>query len=484
MPSLDHFMEFYEMAFRTHIEDAVRLLALRAPRHVAMLPAAGYVLFAALIVGVDVVGQWLGAGDALHFQLYGVNAEFAGVALAFSLIALFASRDGVARRNLALVALASAPLFAIYGCAQARAANPDASLFVASLLALALWTFAANWRAFAAARAARPALRSVLYTLAFWLVMIALPNWPIFPAENFSRARANFWEAARASAMRTADNKKAAAREAEWRAREQRFAAIEAAQPARVDAALAALRPRQSNKPNIFVVGVAGWSEQDVFEREIKKSMEILKTHFGADGHMVTLVNTQSPADTRPIASLQNISAVLRGVAAHMDRDRDALVLNMTSHGSTEGFSLENDQLVSRTLSPSMLKSMLDAAGIRNRIVIVSACYSGVFTKSFDDPSSVVITAAAADRTSFGCENGREWTYFGEAFFEKGLREDGALKPAFAKAQGLIDKREADEKLKHSLPQIFVGEEFRRRFPALVGEGNARAAQLDPKRAP
>jgi hypothetical protein len=40
-----------------------------------------------------------------------------------------------------------------------------------------------------------------------------------------------------------------------------------------------------------------------------------------------------------------------------------------------------------------------------------------VFVPALADARTLVITAAAADRPSFGCEDGATWTYFGDAFF-------------------------------------------------------------------
>lgn len=51
------------------------------------------------------------------------------------------------------------------------------------------------------------------------------------------------------------------------------------------------------------------------------------------------------------------------------------------------------------------------------------------------------MTAARAGRTSFGCGNGREWTYFGDALFNHALREETDFIKAFDKANGLMIER-------------------------------------------
>jgi hypothetical protein len=70
---------------------------------------------------------------------------------------------------------------------------------------------------------------------------------------------------------------------------------------------------------------------------------------------------------------------------------------------------------------------MLNASGARYRVIIISACYSGVFARALADRRTLVITAAAPDRPSFGCEDGATWTYFGDAFFNQALRGSRTL---------------------------------------------------------
>ena len=67
---------------------------------------------------------------------------------------------------------------------------------------------------------------------------------------------------------------------------------------------------------------------------------------------------------------------------------------------------------------------MLDDAGIRNRVIVVSSCYSGTFVDALRDDDTLVMTASAKDRNSFGCSNEADFTYFGKAYFDEALRVD------------------------------------------------------------
>jgi Peptidase C13 family len=68
-----------------------------------------------------------------------------------------------------------------------------------------------------------------------------------------------------------------------------------------------------------------------------------------------------------------------------------------------------------------------------------------------------VTTAAAADRSSFGCEDGATWTYFRDAFYNRALRRHSRLDAAFAEATRLVTERERREGYEPSEPQLAGG---------------------------
>ena len=83
------------------------------------------------------------------------------------------------------------------------------------------------------------------------------------------------------------------------------------------------------------------------------------------------------------------------------------------------------------------------------------------FIPALQHPTTLVMTASRADRASFGCENENDWTFFGNALFNNGLRTTTSLLDAFSAAKELIAGWEAKEKFKPSEPQIYVGEGIR-----------------------
>jgi hypothetical protein len=231
-----------------------------------------------------------------------------------------------------------------------------------------------------------------------------------------------------------------------------------AQQPELVARALAELQPSGDGKGHLYFVGFAGYGAAGVFKREVEAVRGLFNERFGTRGRSVALINHQSTVGDVPLASTQNLDRVLRHLGRIMDRNRDTLFLFLTSHGVRALLAVEMPGIPLEHLSPRLLKAMLDRSGIRNSVIVVSACHSGSFIPALASPTRLVIAAARADRSSFGCEDGREWTFFGDAYFNKALREETSFKRAFERAKRLVAQWESSEKLVPSLPQMVGGE--------------------------
>src|SRR6267154_1918589 len=130
--------------------------------------------------------------------------------------------------------------------------------------------------------------------------------------------------------------------------------------------------------------------------------------------------------------------------------------LILTSHGSPAGLAVKAGRLT-QTLTPSNLADMLARTGVRHKVVVISACYSGVFIPHLANPDLLVITAADAEHPSFGCRDKAKWTHFGDAFFNVALRQAKSLKDAFVVARALVQKRELREHFEPSSPRMAGG---------------------------
>jgi hypothetical protein len=247
-------------------------------------------------------------------------------------------------------------------------------------------------------------------------------------------------------------------------------------QPARIAAAVARVEASQPGKPGVFFVGFAGDGRPGVFRREAQFAADVFGTRFGSTERTVLLINDADDRDSYPLASVSGLQQTLKILASRMNPEQDVLVLFLTSHGGEDGLEVVNGSLPLAQLSPTDLREALDAAGIRWRVVVVSACYAGVFLDALKTDTSAVITAADAAHSSFGCEDDRELTWFGEAFLKDSLPRSTSLQEAFQKAAGLIAKREDAGHQTHSNPQLYVGPLMQKKLTELAGPKAAQAA--------
>jgi hypothetical protein len=236
-------------------------------------------------------------------------------------------------------------------------------------------------------------------------------------------------------------------------------------QPQLMERALAGLQATAPGQPpQLFFISFAGYGPEAVFKREALAVRDLFVERFGTEGRSLVLVNHASTLDDIPLASAPNLGRALRRIGGLMDRDNDVLFLFLTSHGQKGLFVVEIPGYGADDLTPARLKALLDRSGIKNRVVVLSACHSGSFIPALAGPTTLVIAAAHAERSSFGCEDRREWTYFGDAYFNRALRRERSFERAFVLARQTIGRWEARERLDRSYPQIAGGSALRQRL--------------------
>ena len=227
---------------------------------------------------------------------------------------------------------------------------------------------------------------------------------------------------------------------------------------AQIDDAVDAMSPGLDSSPAIYFVGFAGVAEQHVFAEEIKLAARVVDERFGTSGHQLLLINDRRDLDTYPIATASGLAYALKAIAEKMNPERDILFLAISSHGAADAsVSVSNGGLQLEQLSDDDLAAALKDSGIKRRIIVISACYAGAFIQPLQDPDTVVIAAAAADKTSFGCSDDRDLTYFGEAFYRDALPHAKTLQDAFEQAKAAIAVRERQEHETPSEPQAYFG---------------------------
>jgi len=202
-------------------------------------------------------------------------------------------------------------------------------------------------------------------------------------------------------------------------------------------------------KVSVMSFGLFG--DQGVFRNEATGAAQVVAGRFGSGP-----VNVQYNSKKGGGATIEALAMSLQVAANGMDAENDVLFLILTSHGSRAGLAVKAGQLT-QTLTPSNLAEMLARTGVRHKVVVISACYSGVFIPRLANSDTLVITAADADHPSFGCRDKAKWTYFGDAFFNVALRQAKSLKNAFVAARALVRKRELREHFEPSNPLMAGG---------------------------
>ena len=216
-----------------------------------------------------------------------------------------------------------------------------------------------------------------------------------------------------------------------------------------------------------YFLGVAGAGYQDVFKSEVERIKEQFDTRFGTFGRSLVLINNPTTRTKIPIASRTSMDLALRRIGQQMNRESDVLFLYMTSHGLPNQFEMENAPIDLNDVDPKWLKESLDKAGIRWRVIVISACYSGSFVPALQDDNTLIITASAADRASFGCSNEADYTYFGRAFFDQAMRERTSVSAAFEQAKATVAQWESAQGFEASEPQWSIGKNMEFMLPQL-----------------
>lgn len=395
------------------------------------------------------LGDYQQAGANPELFLFGASG-LAWYVLGLLLIAWVASRSALPgvpyRQSLFLVALCAPPtVLLLWGGSVAASDNADLAVSTAILVLVA---GVLGW-----------GLRRVTgqrQLLAVWLsVMTAVGfGW----ASDYLYVRPYVWYAEEAES--------AGESPAAWFNGER----LLFEQPERIDRAIDGIAPREPGRPNAYFLGFAGFGGQKVFAEEVQLAEDVIGNRFGSSDRSVRLVNDQRNLTALPLATTSGLRHALRAIGQRMDLATDVLFLVLSSHGS-EGAELvvENGTLPLAQLSAAELADAIRDAGIRWKVVVISACFSGAFIDALKDDYSIILAAAAPDRTSFGCADDRDLTYFGEAFFRDALPGAPSLREAFLRASAEIGVRERKEGMVPSRPQAFFGVESERHVAGLDG---------------
>jgi len=251
-----------------------------------------------------------------------------------------------------------------------------------------------------------------------------------------------------------------------------------------LEKALAAV-PASTPAIELYSLVLAGDGKQSVFMREADYVNQMLATRFGAYGQ-ISLVNHRDHLGDRPMATRENLRRAAQTLAERSGPE-DLIFIYLTSHGTHEHeFVLEQPRLELSDLPADELASALAPLKNRDKIIVISACYSGGFIPALKDERTLIMTASREDRVSFGCSEEADFTYFGDALFAQALNQTDDLQQAFALAKAHVAEREQADNFEASEPQIWAPKGVLTHWQALRKQQARKALQsasLDSKTA-
>jgi hypothetical protein len=230
---------------------------------------------------------------------------------------------------------------------------------------------------------------------------------------------------------------------------------------------VAKLQPERPGTVDAYVV-VAALDADPVFNREAREAGRVLARRFDAEGRTLVLAHDEGDDRADVEASPAELAHALDSVAAKMNRDEDVLVLYTTSHGSPRnGLNFRDPMRGEAVITPPQLQAMLDHTGAKNRLIVLQACFSGQFVPVLQGPRTVIATAASAQKSSFGCAAGNDWTFFGYALVNQAMRQPDTFERQFRRAWVTILGWEEKAGYDPSSPQISVGADTAKWLAAL-----------------
>ena len=213
--------------------------------------------------------------------------------------------------------------------------------------------------------------------------------------------------------------------------------------------------PASTPAIELYTLTLGGDGKQSVFLRESDYVSNMLNSRFGAYGQ-IRLVNHRDHLVDRPMATRENLRRAAATLAERSGPE-DLIFIYLTSHGSSEHeLVLDQPRMELSDLPADELAAVLAPLKNRDKIIVISSCYSGGFIPMLKDERTLIMTASRADRVSFGCSEEANFTYFGDALFAQALNQTDDLEQAFKLAKATVAERELADNFEASEPQIWA----------------------------
>jgi len=234
-----------------------------------------------------------------------------------------------------------------------------------------------------------------------------------------------------------------------------------------LDEYLDALKQNRPGITDLYFIGIAPYSTEDVFMNETIYVRKLFDQKYETSGRSLLLINNKKTSELYPAATVENMEQTFHKIGTMINPEEDMIVLFITSHGDKgKGIRLKSKGIDSINLSrkyldAKIIRNFLDKNNIRWRVIILSACFSGGLVETLENEHSLIITSASSESPSFGCGHHGDFTQFGEAFFRRNLNSNPDFISAFESARMSISRLERELDISASNPQIHIGEKIR-----------------------
>jgi hypothetical protein len=203
----------------------------------------------------------------------------------------------------------------------------------------------------------------------------------------------------------------------------------------------------------LFYIGLAlfaeSWSENDVVELADKLRSE-------SDFMVVPMIASDLASRRYPIADDGTVATMVSRTAAQV-RPGDVIFINISTHGGPGELARKVGNHRATGMSSRALARALAPLAEHPTVIVISACYSGSLIGDLRAPKRIIMTAARADRSSFGCGAGNRHTFFGQAELDAFGHSGRNLRQVFEAIRAKVSQMEREQGFTPSQPQVWVG---------------------------
>ncbi len=213
-------------------------------------------------------------------------------------------------------------------------------------------------------------------------------------------------------------------------------------------------------KPKTFLMASALWGDP-VFDNDVVTFAASLRAAVGG------LAGQQLYGYTSANVTRHNGTApkTLADFAAQAVDGRDVVVAMWTTHGNVGYLAVKDDKAkrVTGLVTGNDLNNLLAPLDNDLQVIILQACFSGSLIEGLKHPNRIILTAAAKDRSSFGCQPNNDNTWFIESM-NTALAQGGSWATVFGTTKNIVRAKEKSQGISsdaYSNPQSFVGANMR-----------------------